>query len=114
MQSVMTGGSGRGKPRGAPLRRPFRGFGARDHQVSGPQVSGARIAGVRIGSVESGDTGQALARLEAAVERLAIAASRMRTSDVPGEGVPRAQVQAIADRLDETIARLRSALGEDA
>jgi hypothetical protein len=30
-----------------------------------------------------------------------------------GEGVPREQVQAIADRLDETIARLRNALGDE-
>jgi hypothetical protein len=58
------------------------------------------------------DTGEALARLEAAVERLAIAAARPRTVAAPGEGVPRAQVQAIADRLDETIARLRASLGE--
>jgi hypothetical protein len=57
------------------------------------------------------ETGQALARLEAAVERLAIAAGRRPA--LPGEGVPRAQVQAIADRLDETIARLRTALGEE-
>jgi hypothetical protein len=58
------------------------------------------------------DTGEALARLEAAVERLAMAASR--PSTLAGEGVPRAQVQAIADRLDETISRLRTALGDDA
>ena len=58
------------------------------------------------------DTGVALARLEAAVERLAIAATR--PPAILGEGVSRAQVQAIADRLDETIARLRIALGEDA
>lgn len=58
------------------------------------------------------DTGEALARLEAAVERLAMAAQR--PSPLAIEGVPRAQVQAIADRLDETIARLRVALGEDA
>ncbi len=62
--------------------------------------------------VEPTETGQALARLEAAVERLAIAAAR-RPAGPPGEGVPRAQVQAIADRLDETIARLRTALGEE-
>lgn len=58
------------------------------------------------------DTGEALARLEAAVERLAMAATRPQAT--VGEGVPRAQVQAIADRLDETISRLRTALGEDA
>ena len=70
-------------------------------------MSGAR------GETSGGDpTGRALARLEAAVERLAQAASRPRMSG-DGELIPRAQVQAIADRLDETIARLRSALGEE-
>ncbi len=59
------------------------------------------------------ETGEALARLEAAVERLAIAASRPRAPAEAGDVVPRAQVQAIADRLDETIARLRAALGEE-
>jgi len=68
-------------------------------------VSGTRGTG---GPTE---TGQVLARLEAAVERLAAVAARPRAP--AGEGVPRAQVQAIADRLDETIARLRTALGED-
>jgi hypothetical protein len=63
------------------------------------------------GSGGTTETGEALARLEAAVERLAIAAARPR--EPAGEGVPRAQVQAIADRLDETIARLRTALGEE-
>ena len=59
--------------------------------------------------------GRALARLEAAVEHLADAASRPRPADAPtGEdGVPRAAVAALAERLDETIARLRAALGED-
>lgn len=57
------------------------------------------------------DTGEALARLEAAVERLAMAAERPQAP--ASEGVPRAQVQAIADRLDETISRLRTALGDD-
>ena len=57
-------------------------------------------------------TGRALARLEAAVERLAQAAARPR-GDTPADMVPRAHVAAIADRLDETIARLRSALGEE-
>lgn len=74
-------------------------------------AGGARVAsGVASGGAT--ETGQALARLEAAVERLAIAAGR-RPAGPPGEGVPRAQVQAIADRLDETIARLRTALGEE-
>jgi hypothetical protein len=76
-------------------------------------VSGAGAGGARAGFAELTETGQALARLEAAVERLAIAAARPRPV-ATGEGVPRAQVQAIADRLDETIARLRNALGEEA
>jgi len=58
-------------------------------------------------------TSRALARLEEAVERLAEAAAQPRQAAAPGEGVPRAAVAAIADRLDETIARLRAALGED-
>lgn len=74
----------------------------------GTKVSGAR------GDAAGGDpTGRALARLEAAVERLAQAATRPRSDEPPGEGIPRAQVQAIADRLDDTIARLRAALGEE-
>jgi hypothetical protein len=85
-------------------------------------VSGAGATGAISGSAGSGgkggpagptDTSQALARLEAAVERLAIAAAKPRAPGAPVEGVSRAQVQAIADRLDETIARLRSALGEE-
>jgi len=58
-------------------------------------------------------TSRALARLEEAVDRLAEAAAQPREPAVAGEGVPRAAVAAIADRLDETIARLRAALGED-
>jgi hypothetical protein len=75
-------------------------------------VSGGRGSGPRGGPAET-ETGLALARLEAAVERLAMSAARPRGPVAPGEGVSRAQVQAIADRLDETIARLRAALGED-
>ena len=82
--------------------------------MSGSQGAGARASGARAGSAGTTDTGEALARLEAAVERLAIAASRPRPAGAAtGEAVPRAQVQAIADRLDETIARLRAALGEE-
>ena len=77
----------------------------------GQQVSGARSTGARGAAGGTTDTAQALARLEAAVERLAIAAAKPRAP--VGEGVSRAQVQAIADRLDETIARLRTALGEE-
>jgi hypothetical protein len=76
-------------------------------------LSGGRATGGKAGTAGTSETGQALARLEAAVERLAIAAARPREAVAPGEGVPRAQVQAIADRLDETIARLRAALGEE-
>lgn len=72
-------------------------------------MSGAGSTGRPIGGA---GTQEALARLEAAVERLAISAGRPRPA-AAGEGVSRAQVQAIADRLDETIARLRTALGEE-
>jgi hypothetical protein len=59
-------------------------------------------------------TGAAMAKLEAAVERLAIAAARPRpVAPDMSDMVPRAAVAALADRLDETIARLRAALGED-
>jgi len=54
---------------------------------------------------------QAAARLEAAVERLAEALSRPRP-DVE-DMVPRAEVAAIAERLDATIARLRGAIAEE-
>ncbi|GGJ30006.1 hypothetical protein [Neoroseomonas lacus] len=56
-------------------------------------------------------------RLEAAVERLTRAASARpattRTED-EAPGVDPAAVAALAARLDETIARLRSVLGEEA
>ncbi|MEO3472772.1 hypothetical protein AAFN86_12960 [Roseomonas sp. CAU 1739] len=60
---------------------------------------------------------EATQRLEAAVERLARAASARPASvraedDAPG--VDPAAVAALAARLDETIARLRGVLGEDA
>lgn len=60
---------------------------------------------------------EATQRLEAAVERLTRAASArppsVRTED-DGPGVDPAAVAALAARLDETIARLRGVLGEDA
>jgi hypothetical protein len=97
-------GEGRGKPLITASRLLDRRWGFRGLRTD---VSGAR------GIASGGDpTGLALARLEAAVERLAAAASRPR-GDTPGDMVPRAHVAAIADRLDETIARLRSALGEE-
>lgn len=73
------------------------------------------MSGTRADTAGGDPTGRALARLEAAVERLADAAARPRpVAEGPaGEGVSRAAVAAIADRLDETIARLRAALGED-
>lgn len=73
---------------------------------------GAKVSGARGEATGADPTARALARLEAAVERLAQAAARPRASG-DGELIPRAQVQVIADRLDETIARLRSALGEE-
>jgi hypothetical protein len=94
----MTSGQGRDKP-----CFPRRAAAGDQH------LSGARSTGRSGGG--TGDTYQALARLEAAVERLAMTAARPRAE--VGEGVSRAQVQAIADRLDETIARLRTALGEE-
>ncbi|MDN3564002.1 hypothetical protein ACFQY5_01640 [Paeniroseomonas aquatica] len=57
----------------------------------------------------------AAARLEAAVERLAQAVARPRavTGREDSETVPRAEVAAMAERLDATIARLRVALAEE-
>jgi len=58
----------------------------------------------------------AAARLEAAVERLAAAldaaraSSRRRATD--DDAVPKAEVEALAAKLDETLARLRSALDD--
>jgi hypothetical protein len=96
----------RGKPN-APCARAARASHNR-HGGFDRAVSGLR------GETGSDPTSHALARLEAAVERLAESAARPRAeAAASGEGVPRAAVAAIADRLDETIARLRAALGED-
>lgn len=59
---------------------------------------------------------EATLRLEAAVERLsrAAAASPAATPGEAATGVDPAAVAALAARLDETIARLRGVLGEDA
>ncbi len=67
---------------------------------------------------------QAAARLEAAVERLAQAvqarlsqppdATETDTPEAePSDMVPRAEVAALADRLEATIARLRAVLPEE-
>lgn len=64
---------------------------------------------------------QAAMRLEAAVERLAealaaAAAARRaagETGALPEDAIPRAEVAALAERLDATIARLRGALADD-
>jgi hypothetical protein len=57
---------------------------------------------------------QAAARLEAAVERLADAlGAALDGADRPADAVPRAEVSALAERLDATISRLRGALAED-
>lgn len=80
-------------------------------------VWGFRVSGTQQGDQAGDPTSRALARLEEAVDRLAEAAAQPRAPAMAGEGggegVPRAAVAAIADRLDETIARLRAALGED-
>ena len=60
----------------------------------------------------------AAARLESAVEALVAALSRPRPMAAPLQGdeadmVPRAEVAAMAERLDATIARLRLALAEE-
>jgi len=81
---------------------------------------GRAVSGTRGDFTGTDPTGRALAQLEAAVERLAEAASRPRPAAAPimietatADMVPRSAVAAIADRLDETIARLRAALGEE-
>ena len=55
----------------------------------------------------------AAARLEHAVEMLATALSRPHPPADDAEMVPRAEVAAMAERLDATIARLRLALAEE-
>ena len=65
--------------------------------------------------------GLAAARLEAAVERLAgvLGPALQRRAEAEADpdgdagGVPRAEVAALAARLDQTITRLRSALAEE-
>lgn len=58
----------------------------------------------------------AAARLEAAVERLAAALDATRASSrhqaAAEDAVPKAEVEALAARLDDTLARLRSALDD--
>ncbi len=58
---------------------------------------------------------QAMARLEAAVDRLGRAVEQRKAIPPVAEGdaVPKAAVAALARRLDETIARLRDTLGEE-
>ncbi len=55
----------------------------------------------------------AAVRLERAVEMLALALSRPRPPVEESDMVPRAEVAAMAERLDATIARLRLALAEE-
>ena len=59
----------------------------------------------------------AAVRLEAAVERLADALGpvlrRVTEAEMDAEGVPRAEVAALAARLDQTIMRLRGALADE-
>jgi hypothetical protein len=71
-----------------------------------------------MGLAETDITLLAAERLEAAVERLIAAveerltAPAPRPAPVPPDMVPRAEVEALAARLDETLARLRAALDE--
>ncbi|MDO9707780.1 hypothetical protein [Paracraurococcus lichenis] len=55
----------------------------------------------------------AAARLESAVEMLVTVLSRPRPAPAEADMVPRAEVAAMAERLDATIARLRVALAEE-
>jgi hypothetical protein len=58
--------------------------------------------------------GQAAERLEAAVDALArVLTHHSSATDAPEDMVPRAEVAAIADRLDATLARLRTAIAEE-
>jgi len=55
----------------------------------------------------------AAARLESAVEKLVAALAKPRPPAEEGDSVPRAEVAAMAERLDATIARLRLALADE-
>ena len=59
---------------------------------------------------QSETIGSAMIRLEAALDRLgrAVEARRAATPPIEGDMVPKADVAALANRLDATIARLRS------
>jgi dihydroxyacetone kinase DhaKLM complex PTS-EIIA-like component DhaM len=66
-------------------------------------------------SEQQADTmGAAMVRLEAALDRLdrAVEARRAAAPPVEGDMVPKAAVAALASRLDQTIARLRTSLDE--
>jgi len=56
----------------------------------------------------------AMIRLEAALDRLdrAVEARRAAAPPIEGDMVPKAAVAALASRLDQTIARLRTSLDE--
>jgi predicted trehalose synthase len=61
---------------------------------------------------------QAVARLEAAVEQLGLRIARLRAAapavDDDGAMVPRAEVAALAARLDAALSALRGALAQEA
>ena len=66
-------------------------------------------------SEQQADTvGAAMIRLEAALDRLgrAVEARRAAIPPIEGDMVPKAAVEALATRLDVTIARLRANLDE--
>ncbi|HYZ31666.1 MAG TPA: hypothetical protein VE684_05210 [Crenalkalicoccus sp.] len=54
---------------------------------------------------------KAAERLEAAVEHLAAAIAARTAADA--DMIPRTEVSALAERLDATVARLRTALAEE-
>ena len=59
---------------------------------------------------QSDTIGSVMMRLEAALDRLgrAVEARRAATPPIEGDMVPKAAVAALANRLDATIAKLRS------
>jgi outer membrane murein-binding lipoprotein Lpp len=63
---------------------------------------------------QSDTIASAMMRLEAALDRLgrAVEARRAATPPIEGDMVPKAAVAALANRLDATIAQLRSNLDE--
>jgi len=116
MASAAAGGDSNSAPRGAANRRAIAAVAASWTMIAGSQwsltVDRPRIAckadRAFVGD-SMADTLMAAARLEAAVEGLAAALERRRATT---DGVPRAEVAALAVRLDAALAKLRVALRE--